>query len=151
MEVFRISQEAFALKLTASGSANRWNIKGQYVIYTGSSRSLSTLELIVHKGSVIPVVKYKIMVISIADLDRLVKHISISKLPAHWRSMSAYPELQKIGSEWYTNQESLVLKVPSSVIPYESNYVINTEHPDFNDNVMLVRKEDYYWDDRLLK
>jgi len=151
MEVFRISQEAFASKLSATGSANRWNIKGQYVIYTGSSRSLSTLELIVHIGSVIPTVNYKVMVISIEDIDRLFKQINIASLPSNWRSLSAYPDLQKIGYDWYSNQESLVLKVPSAVIPNEFNYIINTEHPDFKKNVILAREEDYYWDDRLFK
>jgi RES domain-containing protein len=151
MEVFRISQATFASKLSSSGSANRWNNKGQYVIYTGSSRSLSTLELIVHKNSIKPDVNYKIMVISIADLDRLIKQVYISALPSNWRSLSAYPILQQIGCDWYSNQESLVLKVPSAIIPNEFNYVINTEHPDFKKNVKFVRKEGYYWDDRLFK
>ncbi|NDC40890.1 MAG: hypothetical protein EBZ77_04960, partial [Chitinophagia bacterium] len=32
----------------------------------------------------------------------------------------------------------------------EHNYVINTLHPDFDDNVRLVTLEEYYWDNRLL-
>lgn len=151
MEVFRISEASFASNLNSSGTANRWNNKGQFVIYTGSSRSLSTLELIVHKNSIKPHVNYKVIVISIADLDRLIKQVYISKLPNNWRSLSAYPVLQQIGCDWYSNQESLVLKVPSAVIPNEFNYIINTEHSDFKTNVRLVRKENYYWDNRLFK
>ena len=66
MEVFRISKELYATSLSASGSANRWNTKGQQVIYTGSSQSLSSLELIVHRGAVQSTARYKVMVISIA-------------------------------------------------------------------------------------
>ncbi len=150
MEVFRISKADYADKLSSSAIANRWNKNGQNVIYTGSSRSLSTLELIVHKGSVAPQIEYKVMVISIADNDSLIKQIMISDLPEEWRKMSAYPMLQKIGSEWYESQESLILKVPSAIIPNEYNFVINTEHPDFSKNVKLIRKEKYFWDDRLL-
>jgi RES domain-containing protein len=150
MEVFRIAQEIFASELLASGSANRWNLKGQQVIYTGSSRSLSTLELIVHQGIVVPAERYRVMVISIADDDYLQKQMHIKDLPPDWRRFSAYSRLQKLGSEWISRQESLVLKVPSAVVPYEYNFIINTEHPEFSSKVKLVRTEEYFWDSRLL-
>jgi RES domain-containing protein len=150
MEVFRIAKESFSKKLTASGRANRWNMDDQFIIYTGSSRSLSSLELIVHEHSISPVSKYKMMIISIADEESLTTSVLQKDLSNSWRSMIAYPELQLLGSEWYQNKRSLVLKVPSAVIPKEYNYLINTNHPDFNNKVSLVRTEDYFWDDRLL-
>lgn len=150
MEVFRICHEKYAERLTSSGSANRWNIKGQQVIYTGGSRSLSTLELAVHRNSIIPTVHYKVMVISIADEDQLFRQVRLAELPLNWRKLNAYSTLQRMGSEWYQHQESLVLKVPSAVIAQEYNYIINAEHPDFSSKVQLVRAEDYFWDDRLL-
>jgi len=149
MEVFRISKAEYADKLSSSGSANRWNKNGQNVIYTGSSRSLSTLELVVHRGSIVPKIKYKVMVISISG-DSVISEILISNLPKEWRMLSNYPHLQSIGSDWYEKQESLILKVPSAIIPEEYNYIINTEHPDFLKNIKLIRKEDYFWDERLL-
>jgi len=150
METFRISKAEYSNDLRTSGRANRWNFDGQHIIYTGASRSLSTLELIVHRGSILPKINYKLMVVSIADYDHLFKQIKISDLSENWRSMSAYSELQKIGSNWYENLESLILKVPSAVIPNEYNYLINTEHPDFSENVNLIRLEDYFWDNRLI-
>jgi RES domain-containing protein len=150
MEVFRISREEYSKKLSSSGTANRWNLKGQNVLYTGSSRSLASLELIVHKGAVKPALVYKVMVISIADDDYLFKHIQTKDLPVNWRLFAEYSNLQTIGSDWYNAQDSLVLKIPSAVIPLEYNYMINTEHPDFAGKVSLVRTEDYFWDSRLL-
>jgi RES domain-containing protein len=149
MELFRISLETYAGGLTSSGSANRWNIAGQQVLYAGSVRSLSTLELIVHRSSIKPLASYKVMVLSITDEDHLVKQIHIADLPGDWRKMAAYGTLQTIGSEWYTKQESLLLKVPSAIIIQEYNYVINTTHPEFAKKVTLVRTEDYFWDYRL--
>lgn len=90
------------------------------------------------------------MVISIADDDYLTHQIFINDLPANWRSLAAYSEMQAIGSDWYSRQSSLVLKVPSAIIPFEHNYIINAEHPDFNKKIGLVRTEDYFWDSRLL-
>lgn len=120
------------------------------MIYAGSSRSLASLELIVHKGAVVPTETYRVMVISIADDDYLIKQLQMKDLPTNWRTFSAYPLLQRIGSQWITNQESLILKVPSAVIPFEYNYLINTEHPLFRSKVQLVRTEEFFWDSRLL-
>ena len=150
MEVYRISSKRYAQKLAASGSANRWNKRGELVIYAGSSRSLATLELVVYRNAIKPEIDYRVMIISIADSDTLVKNLTTNELPDNWRKFEAYPALQNIGSEWHTSRETLILKVPSAVIPYEHNYIINTEHEDFNANVQLVSTEDYFWDDRLL-
>lgn len=149
MEVFRISGEKYAGVLTSSGKSSRWNLDNEFVLYTGSSRSLSTLELVVHLSSTIPIINYKVMIISIADDDGLYNQIMQAHLPNDWRSKNAYPMLQKMGSNWYNSNQSLVLKVPSAIIPKEYNYIINTRHPDFNVNIRLVRLEDYFWDERL--
>ena len=95
-------------------------------------------------------VLYKIMVIYIADNENLVRQIRINELRKDWRTLAAYSTLQNIGSQWYDHQETLLLKVPSAIIPFEYNYVINTEHPDFIQKIQLIRIEDYFWDDRLL-
>jgi len=150
MELFRISAEKHSSKLTSSGASNRWNKKGEYVIYTGSSRSLSTLELVVHRNFIKPDIIYKVMTISVPDTDNLIKTIKINDLPDNWRQFEAYSKLQKIGSEWINSRESLLLEVPSAIIPQEYNYIINTEHPDFKKSVKLIRTENYFWDERLL-
>lgn len=150
MEVFRISKEIHAGSLSTSGRANRWNLKGQQVLYAGSSRSLASLELVVHRGGIEPMNRYKVLVISIADDDYLYRQVQRSELPPNWRSVAGYAALQRIGAAWYTAGESLVLKVPSAVVVQEYNYLINTEHPDFTQAVQLVRTEDYFWDSRLL-
>jgi RES domain-containing protein len=149
MEVFRISMESHAGTLSSSGRANRWNLRGQKVIYTGSSRSLSTLELIVHRSAIVPAANYKVSVISIDENKRLIKKVSNNQLPEDWRTLVAYSFLQNIGAKWYLSQETLILKVPSAVIPYEYNYIINTEHPHFEKNIQVIRMEDYFWDNRL--
>lgn len=150
MEVFRIVRETYSKQLTASGLANRWNEDSQYVVYTGSSRSLATLELVVHRNNIIPGFAYRVIIISIADEEELITPILQSNLPKNWRRNTAYPVLQQIGSDWYKNKHSLILKVPSAIISQEYNYLINTKHPDFESKVSLVRTENYFWDERLV-
>lgn len=149
MELFRIAEEKYASLLSASGIAGRWNDDNEFVIYTASSRSLGTLEKIIRFNSINPKVLYKVMVIFIPDDSDLITEVKVNQLPAHWRELSAYPELKAIGNDWYVNNKSLVLKVPSSIITKEFNYLINTRHPDFRD-VKLSFIEDYFFDKRLI-
>ena len=150
MEVFRIVKEAFAKELTASSAANRWNKADQFVVYAGNSRSLSTLELFVHRNNIAPAFAYRMLIISIADEESLITQIKQTDLPENWRSINAYTALQQIGSDWYKSKKSLVLKVPSAVISQEYNYLINTKHPDFLEKAILVRTENYFGDERLV-
>jgi RES domain-containing protein len=149
MEVYKICSEKYSYSLNASGASNRWNKKDEFVIYTGSSRSLSTLETVVHKSSINISSSYKLVIIAIHD-STLIKEISVSELPKNWKSIEAYIELQEIGSKWYHSLESLILKVPSAIISQEYNYIINTKHPLFATNVLLQSVENFDWDKRLL-
>ena len=150
MELYRICSAEHSKKLVASGAPNRWNRRGEFVIYAAESRSLSTLELIVHRNSIKSETNYKVLTISVKESDALISEISLSDLPKNWRTFEAYSSLQQMGSDWYNARETLLLKVPSAIIPYEFNYVINTQHPDFKKKVKLVNAEDYLWDERLL-
>lgn len=149
MEVFKICRDEYSNSLNASGASNRWNKKDEFVIYTGSSRSLSTLELIVHRSAINISHPYKLLVISIKD-KTLIKEINIEDLPGNWRTIEAYVKLQEIGSQWYNSFETLLLKVPSVIISQEYNYIINTKHPLFKKNIILQSKENFNWDTRLL-
>ena len=71
-----------------------------------------------------------------------------------------FSHLEYIFGQYYTccssaydlvllENNSMVLKVPSAIVPKEYNFIINTKHPDFIDKVSLVRTEDYFWDERL--
>jgi len=149
MEVFKICKEKYAKALIASGSSNRWNKKDEFVIYTGSSRALSTLETVVHRSGISFSSPYKLLTIQIIDKTQI-QEIYIKDLPGNWKTIEAYIELQEIGSKWYNSLESLILKVPSSIVDQEHNYIINTKHPQFSKNIILKSVEDFVWDKRLL-
>ena len=150
MLVFNIRKARYSKSLQASGVANRWNKNDEFVIYTGSSRALSTLELVVHRSSISIDNSYKLLVIEIDCEEDEIYEIKKPKLPKNWQSVETYPELQEIGSAWYQDFKYLVMKVPSSIIPKEYNYLINTKHPGFASKVKIKELEDYNWDDRLL-
>lgn len=148
MEVFRVSSTKHSKELAASGKAARWNKDGEYVIYAGQARSLAMLENIVHK-SIHTGLDYETMIISITDTEDTFSKRAIHDLPANWRDISAYAKLQDIGSAWYQRKESLVLQVPSVIVPQEFNYIINVNHPEFKNRITLVRQEEFVLDSRL--
>ena len=150
MFVYNIRKAKYANELRASGIANRWNKNEEFVIYTGGSRSLSTLELVVHRTGISIDNSYKLMVIEIDCTEDDILEITSKDIPKNWRTVEAYPRLQEIGSKWYKSKKELVMKVPSAVIPKEYNYLIHTKHPDFEKKVKIYEIEDYQWDKRLL-
>ena len=149
MEIFRLTNVKYSKSLQASGKANRWNKEEQHVLYAGASRSLVTLESLVHLSGVIPKTTYKMMVIKVKNPQKSIKSISSSQLSPEWRTLSGYHLNQEIGSAWYQNKNKLLLKVPSAVIPEEYNYVLNTFHPEYTSKVSIEKVEDYFWDRRL--
>jgi RES domain-containing protein len=52
-------------------------------------------------------------------------------LPADWRADPPPASTQSIGDAWVLASRSAVLRVPSVVVPLESNYILNPRHPDF--------------------
>lgn len=150
MELFKIAESRFAYSLSASGKANRWNKSGEFVIYASQSRALAALEMVARRSMIMAGKRhYKMMQIRAND-DISIQEISTSHLPDSWNTLAKYPFLQEIGSDWYQKQNSLILKVPSAIIPEEFNFVINTHHPEFDLRIKLIQTSDYFWDQRLL-
>lgn len=150
MVVYRISDPKYcSFPLTASGCEARWNADKQYVLYTGSTRALSTLELAVRRNELDLRLPYKLLSIYIDDDPDLITEIKLSQLPDDWRLVASYPKLRALTKSWYDNNQSLILKVSSAVIPEEFNYLFNTKHPDYQ-KVQLLNTVDYAWDKRLI-
>lgn len=149
MEIFRITLKEFSDKLFAPGFKGRWNEDGQYVIYAASSRSLACLENLVHRNEIPAELIFATMVIEVPD-DLAIETIKLEDLPADWlmHKGDTCPACLEAGSDWYNNKRSPLLKVPSAVVPYEWNYVLNTKHKDF-EKINLLREEPFYFDERL--
>ncbi|MBO9619019.1 MAG: RES family NAD+ phosphorylase [Niabella sp.] len=150
MLVYNIRKAKYAKSLKASGVANRWNKQDEFIIYSGSSRALSALELVVHRSGIQLYESYKVLIIEINARAADIKEIKPGDLPVNWQSIAAYTHLQKIGSDWYNEKKKLLLKVPSAIIPMEHNFLINTRHPKFETHVKIKDAEVFHWDDRLL-
>ena len=70
------------------------------------------------------------------------------RLPADW-NLRGPGETRAIGTRWLLEGSSAVLKVPSMVVPRESNYMVNPAHPRFPE-IELSGPLEFEFDVRLL-
>ena len=147
MEVYRICLEEYSRELFASGFRGRWYLQGSFVIYTAGSRALACLENVVHRSGEGLKSIFKVVVIRVPE-ELAVSRISPDQLPAEWHKTKNYPLCQPLGEAWYHGRSSAVLEVPSSIIPKEYNYILNTRHPDFK-AIEILRREDFAFDPRI--
>ncbi|RAJ10991.1 RES domain-containing protein [Chitinophaga skermanii] len=143
MIVYRIVKDAKrAHDLSGKGAflvGGRWNSEGIFMLYTSESQSLAFLETLVHfDPSEIPQHLY-VMKIDISDSAPLYR-LPSTKLPKNWRDTD-HIQLKEIGDNFCRNKRSLVMKVPSAVLPTEFNYVLNPLFPRFHDLVKVVSVE----------
>ncbi len=149
MEVFRITKEKFSHNLYASGFPSRWNSKGNFVIYSASSRSLAALENIVHMGTLDIINYFKVMTIYIPD-NLSILRINEKDLPKRWylKGEKGFEICRPIGDFWYNNKETAILQVPSVIVKNEFNFIINTEHSDY-EKIKLINVESFFFDYRI--
>ncbi|HSW28105.1 MAG TPA: RES family NAD+ phosphorylase [Longimicrobiales bacterium] len=107
----------------------RWNSPGTAVVYASESRALAMLEVLAGLGAVGALAPY--VLVGVRFPESLVSQLDPEKLPDSWRAYPPPAAVQRIGDDWVRGGTSPVLRVPSVVVPGESNYVLNPRHPEF--------------------
>lgn len=145
----------------------RWNRHGRAVIYSSSSRALAVLELLAQVERADLVRSLLLLTVEMPDDVAIEELLVRSKvegrrsnsesrrskvegriLPRGWDSYPAPAACQKLGDDWLERAESLVLAVPSAIVPEERNYLINPAHPGFA-GVREVGAREFRFDKRL--
>lgn len=153
MRVFRIERKKY-LKTTLKGigaaltEGYRWNSLNTYLVYTAESRALATLEVAVHLdlNEDLPNDRY---IVEIAIPDEIeILELELGSLPLKWDAKPPVLETQFIGDDFVLNSEAAVLKVPSSIIPQEFNYLINPNHTK-SKKIKVISQTPLVFDERL--
>lgn len=135
IKTWRITSEKYAGSAFSGEGAEayggRFNSVGTPVVYTSASLALATLELLAKLNERRRLAN-RVCIPVVFDEDRVVA-CKASDLPDSWDARPYVPASQEIGDRWVDNEESLVLRVPSVVVPREHNYLINPEHPDIDE------------------
>lgn len=132
---WRITSEKYAETAFSGEGAKeyggRFNSPGTPVVYTSESISLATLELLAKAGR-----RQRLsgrVVLPVTFGEHSVIAYDKSDLPDGFGERPYGPASQQVGDDWVQSEESLVLRVPSVVVPAEYNYLINPGHPEFEE------------------
>ncbi|MPR36316.1 RES family NAD+ phosphorylase [Salmonirosea aquatica] len=152
MRVYRIEREKY-LDATLKGigaaltEGYRWNSLNTYLVYTAESRALAMLEVSVHLdlSEDLPTDRHYVE-INIPD-DVAILELRLEDLPENWDAKPPILETQFIGDDFVYENNAAVLKVPSSIVPPEFNYLINPNHPDAK-KITVISKVPLRFDQR---
>ena len=113
--------------------------------YLASSRPLAVLEVLAQLTSAADLARYALLPVRF-DSDAVE---DLPDLPADWRALPSPRSTAQMGDQWAAARSSLVLCVPSVILPAEVNYLLNPQHPDAG-SVELGQPEGLDIDARLL-
>ncbi|MFL6446201.1 MAG: RES family NAD+ phosphorylase [Bryobacteraceae bacterium] len=140
MRIVRLCKRDYP-NLDGGGSAitgGRWNSPGKQMVYTASCSALAVLEYMAHLQT-LP----KNMTLLLVEVPDTLKIRDTTWAPAEIASS------RQIGDEWLESKETAVLRVPSVIVPRQTNYLLNPDHPLF-EAIQVVETTPFAFDSRLL-
>lgn len=133
--VWRIAADTPAYTADDLGGAGaliqggRWNEKGTPVVYASPSIALACLETLVHlAASGLPLNRYLVRI----DVEDAVWSVRrrLASPPVGWDAIPPGRVSIDVGQRWLSGNASLILEVPSAIVPEEFNILVNPKHPD---------------------
>ena len=109
-------------------NGGRWNPVGTSVVYLSDSLPLAALETLVHLERAVVLDAYVYFEVSFETEGVL--DLAPEDLPEDWQANPEPASTVAIGEAWLLRQASLLLRVPSVVIPKNYNYLLNPGHPE---------------------
>jgi RES domain-containing protein len=124
----------------------RWHTRPRPVLYASEHPALAMVEVLAHMRlsfNNIPLM-LKLIAIDVADN---VTVTATPTLPKGWQANE--PTSQTLGNQWLDSGASLLLPVPSALVPHATNYLINTRHPQATTH-LTETIEPFWFDKRYL-
>ncbi len=156
MRLWRIathSEESPADDLSGSealAGKGRWNHPGHAVVYCADSPALACVETLVHLDPTSLGIQRCLVAIDLPDaLWHACRRIGIDHLPPDWDAHEPGDASRDLGTAWLASAESLLLVVPSAVVPESQVVLLNPAHPDADQTRVEVIRH-WVFDFRLL-
>jgi RES domain-containing protein len=152
VRAWRISRERYTKNAFDGEGAyrygGRWNSRGVRVVYLSSSPALAALEVLVNAAN--PQLLHTIphVAIPVEFADSLLTRPE--RLPKNWKEDPPPKSAARIGDTWIMSGDSLLLEVPSAVIPFEKNYLLNPAHPGMR-SLHIGMPQAFSFDPRLVR
>jgi RES domain-containing protein len=148
MRVYRVVNTKYADDLSGEGArlhGGRWNHIGIPCMYTSQSRSLAVLEFSVNV-SIDRILRYLSMVE--IEIPHDILEAKIRDLSGDWKTAPLPSSAKDFGTHLLNGKSHAVIKIPSSVIPEEFNYLINPRHL-LSATCKIIEIKDFVFDIRI--
>lgn len=154
MRIYRIERQKYLADTLAGIGASlcsgfRWNSLNTRLVYAAESRSLALLEVLVHLDLHEDLPTDRLVVAIDVPDELLIEVLSAEDLPSDWHAKPPTQATQLIGDAFVRAQGAAVLKVPSSIVAGEFNYLINPSHPAAQ-HIKVVEHWPLHFDGRLM-
>jgi len=145
--LWRISLNEALDGIGAIRGGGRWNTPGHAVVYLAETAAGAMLEILAHlplEEADLPE-QYKLLRVE-AGTGAPVETLNVS---ATW--WQANPGVtQRIGDAWLESATAVLARVPSAIMPYTWNYLLNPLHAD-SAKARVVQASEHLYDPRLLR
>jgi RES domain-containing protein len=104
----------------------RWHYAGRRIVYLAETAAAALLEVCVHTSA--NDVPPEFTLLKIEGPDVAVPSINMDALPENWAT-----ELEvsrNFGTAWLEQNDTVLLRVPSAIVPATMNCLFNPTHPD---------------------
>lgn len=133
MIVYRVASVKYKdktlLGIGAEKVGGRWNEVGTRAIYCSENISLALLEYYVHSDDIANLPK-EILIAEIEIPDEFIIN-ELDELPERWNQYPYSSKTTKIFTELARNRDFFALKVPSTIVGIESNFILNPLFKEF--------------------
>jgi RES domain-containing protein len=119
MHVWRLSNHADLSGRGGLLAGGRWHSKGTPIVYCADHPASCLLEMLVHVDIADRPTTYQLLMIDFPD-GTGIEDVS---LPSDWRQDVSLT--RSMGSRFIAKGELPVLRVPSAIIPFSTNYLLN--------------------------
>src|ERR1700757_2722471 len=124
MILWRISRHRDLNGIGGLKASGRWHYEGRPIVYLAETPASALLEVCVHTSANDVPPEFTLLKIEGPDLD--VPSIGVDTLPDDWRT--DLEVTRDLGTAWLEKNDSVLLEVPSVIVPETVNFLFNPSH-----------------------
>jgi RES domain-containing protein len=131
MILWRISRHRDLSGIGGLRAAGRWHYAGHPIVYLAETPASALLEVCVHTSANDVPPEFTLLKIERPDVK--VPSVEAKELPQDWRTRLEVTRV--LGTAWLKKRESVLLRVPSALVPETVNFLFNpsdTQAKKFN-------------------
>jgi RES domain-containing protein len=150
MMFYRIARGPYKDDLSGEGAekyGGRWNSIGTRAFYCCENRALALLEILANAYPSVKLKDYYILTIEVPDNLKIYRPKE-NQLPTNWNSVPMNHSTQLFGDAFIEKGDFIGMQVPSTIMPYEYNIVLNPLHEHYK-QIKIKETIPFYIDIRL--